>query len=192
MSASNNIVGGYHNDENYDNYGNYVGLEYLPEETNPRRFVIGLCELFNQNIHGKSPRNIQGHYLTICRYKILDIGYITYETACIHNEYLNLNTEKRKHCLFPNYGRMIDNENYIKPEIIECIYLQPSGHCIAIIKTFWIKIIQRTWKNIMKKRRKIILKSATGTSLRKREINSGKSIVLPGLYGMLAMLAPNI
>ena len=29
-----------------------------------------------------------------------------------------------------------------KLEIAECVYL-PSGHCIAILKTFWIRIIQR-------------------------------------------------
>ena len=180
MSASNNTNA---------NYVNYEDIEYSPEEICPTRFVIGLCELFHPTIHGKGPQQVEGHYLTICRYKTLDIECIMYETACIHNEYINLNAKKVKHNLFPNYRHIIENENYVKPEIIECIYLQPSGYCIAIIKTFWIKIIQRTWKNIMKRRCEIILKTATVSTLRKREITSGQSIVVPGLRGMLAMLA---
>lgn len=35
------------------------------------------------------------------------------------------------------------------PEITECIYL-PTGECICIKKTLWIRLIQRTWKKIYK------------------------------------------
>ena len=42
--------------------------------------------------------------------------------------------------------------SHLKLNIGQCIYLQ-TGECIAIIKTIWIKLIQRTWKNVLNKRK---------------------------------------
>jgi hypothetical protein len=44
-----------------------------------------------------------------------------------------------------NFAKIICNKNYIKPEIAECIIL-PTGETIAILKTFWIRIIQKVYK----------------------------------------------
>jgi recombinational DNA repair ATPase RecF len=54
------------------------------------------------------------------------------------------------HPIIRNYNNIIKRENYIKLDIIEKVLLE-SGEIIAIIKTFWIKIIQRKWKKYYSK-----------------------------------------
>ena len=91
------------------------------------------------------------------------------------------------HKLIRNYHNIISRVNYIKPEIAECFEL-PTGEYIAIIKTFWIKIIQRKWKKVYAVRQDIIKIRSCLSSLYTRQI-TGKwpdsCIDLPGLKGML-------
>jgi hypothetical protein len=156
---------------------------YEPEEPSKTRFNIALCELYNDNIHGST--TIQGQYLVVNRYKKLDIDYIMETADVINNEYRYLQNEN--HQLFPNYSQIIRNENYIKPEIVECIYMPEDGQCFAIIKTFWIKIIQRAWRNTLKKRLILMKNLAT---LRQRELTGNRSefniIKSRGLRGLLS------
>ena len=60
--------------------------------------------------------------------------------------------------------------NKLKPEIAECNILA-DGECICILKTYWIRIIQRKWKSIFKKRNEIIKKMSCVNSIKYREIN---------------------
>jgi len=79
----------------------------------------------------------------------------------------------------------------IQPEIAECHYLS-SGELMAIKKTIWIKLIQRTWKKIYKKRLEIIKIWCNPNSLMHRELY-GKwpngSRILPSINGMLYYLS---
>lgn len=68
-------------------------------------------------------------------------------------------------------------------EIAQCIYL-PSYECIAIFKTVWLKIIQRTWKKIVRQR---MMERAKFAVLRSREISLQYTAV-SGLRGMLSSL----
>jgi hypothetical protein len=164
-------------DSDYDSEEEqYEDIVYEPEEPNNSRFVIALCEIFNDKIHGAGP---QGHYLAYCRYKKLHMDWIEETSAFVNLEYHYLHN--LTHDLHPNYREIIMQHNYVKPEIVECIYLKPYDHCIAIIKTFWIKIIQRAWKNVLKKRQHIQKSIAT---LRHREL-TGRWPAIPGLRGLL-------
>jgi hypothetical protein len=122
----------------------YNEIEYEYDEYVKTRFVIALCELHNSEIHGSGP---DGHYLVHCKYKKLDMKWIKETTDFMHFNYQHLHN--RTHRIFPNYSRIIFRPNYMKPEIVEYIYLQPDNHCVAIIKTFWLRLIQRTWKTSM-------------------------------------------
>lgn len=89
----------------------------------------------------------------------------------------------------------IYNEAFIemhrKLEIAECIYL-PSQECVGILKTIWIKLIQRTWKNILKQRNNIIKERCKLSSLRYREINGkwpSNCLKYPTLKGSLSYLS---
>jgi hypothetical protein len=163
-------------DNDFENQYNYFDIIYTPEEYNKSRFVIALCELHNNRVHGVGPN---GNYIVYSRYKKLHMKFINETAEFINLHYHHLNN--LSHDLFPNYRQIVFTPNYVKPEIVECIYLQPDGHCIAILKTFWIKIIQRSWKNVLKKRN-IIKKSISG--LRYREL-TGKWPNFPGLRGLL-------
>ena len=107
------------------------------------------------------------------------------KSFCINLEYQYLGNQS--HNIFRNYREIITNQNYVKPEITECIYLD-TGHCVAIIKTYWLKLIQRKWKNILKKRENIIKKRCHPNSISHREI-TGKwpkdCSNYPSLKGML-------
>jgi hypothetical protein len=109
-----------------DEYDELNQIEYEPEETSTTRFNIVLCEKYNELTHGISNNEMNYHYLTMVRLKKLDTDFI------------NL-------IMTPN------NSNF-RLEIAECFYL-PSYHCISIIKTYWLKVIQRVWKKIYKERK---------------------------------------
>jgi hypothetical protein len=75
-------------------------------------------------------------------------------------------------------------------QISECIYLD-TQECVAIIKTIWLKLIQRTWKKIYKIRKNIICIRKDPSSIFYRETN-GKwpcnCFNMPCLNGMLSHL----
>ena len=174
-------------DSDYDSEDDNLYM-YGPEEQSITRYNISLCELYNERIHGDVNSSVLYHYLVCYRFKNLNIKYINYIAENIQYEYKFLHNKKHK--IYRNYRNIINNENYIKPEITECIYLN-TGHFVAIKKTFWIKLIQRTWKSILKKREIIIKKRYHPKSLLYREIIGRwpeDCCNYPGLKGMLSRL----
>jgi|694.fasta_scaffold17959_8 hypothetical protein len=159
---------------------------YEPGEESLTKYTIVLCDLYNEKVHGIANNEIiKYNYLTINRYKT--INSVIYDDAKYFNNVYNSRRNKN-HNIFKNYKNIISNKNYIKPEIAECIYLLDEGQCISILKTFWIRLIQKTWKNIYKQRILINKKRYSQRSLKYREIY-GKwpedCIEYPKLRGML-------
>jgi hypothetical protein len=116
---------------------------YDPEENSITKYNIVLCERYNELIHGSTTENIDSQYLTHIRFKKLDMDLI---------------------------NSFIENSNGSwNLEIAECHYL-PSYHFISIIKTFWIKIIQRKWKTIFKERKMCISRRSNPNALEYRQI----------------------
>ena len=92
-----------------------------------------------------------------------------------------------------NYKNIINKPNYIKPEIAQCIILE-TQHSVAIIKTLWIKIIQRKWKTIYSERKIIMRRRMSTSSLSTRELTGrwpSHCIYLPSIQGMLYNLNKN-
>jgi len=180
----------------------------------PKKLDLVLCEIHHPSIHGKtdeSATNIESHYLVFDRYD-WEIG------ASLSDEYdenededdydlstvniaemidtMNRFYYQGAHILrlsFPphptvrNYQRIVTREGYIRPEIAECIEL-PTMETIAILKTFWLRIIQRTWKKIFNKIQQVRNNRTQISSLLFRELH-GKwpqnCCYLPTLRGML-------
>jgi hypothetical protein len=77
---------------------------------------------------------------------------------------------------------------------LPCIHIlqldiRPDGEYCAIIKTFWLKIIQRTWKKQFAKRRDVILSRRHIAAQRHFELTGTYPRELrniPGLRGLLA------
>ena len=135
---------------------------YQPEEPSINKYTIVLCEKYDQIIHGIIDGEVNYHYLTHVRFKQLDIDII--------NNYYN---------------------TFCKLEIAECLYL-PSYHCVSILKTYWLKLIQRTWKKIYKSKKLIIAMRSHPNALKYREINGrwpNNCINYPNLKGMLSTLS---
>ena len=114
------------------------------------------------------------------------------EIKWLREHYLNsLNTlYLENHPTIRNYHNIIKNPNYIKAEIGEYIIL-PTQEAIAILKTFWLRIIQKKWKKVFQERKNIIKQRCNLLNLLTRElsinlINLYKN--LPGLKGMLREL----
>jgi hypothetical protein len=109
-----------------------------------------ICKII-QNDHNKIHRNINKEIISTRMF---------YKKASL---YPNLNTS------ISNYYNIVQCERYIKPEIGQNIQLE-SGHCVSIIKTIWIKLIQRTWKKIYKMKKDVIQKRQTIASINHRKI----------------------
>ena len=109
-----------------------------------------------------------------------------------YNEYYTdyYENDLEPHIILRNYQNIIARPDYIKPEIAECVILE-THHCVAIIKTIWIKLIQRKWKKIYAERKNIIRKRMSQSSLSTRELTGHwpqHCCYLPSIYGMLSNL----
>ena len=179
------------------------------------QFQIVLCELHNPQIHGfdeNSDPNIACHYLVHSRYKYTSPYYILGENDNYYDSDSSDDEEEdpnifeiipefkrhlrrdilpynrlTKHPFIRNYKAIISNENYIKPEIAKCVYLS-GDECVAILKTFWLRIVQRAWRRVFQERKQIFARRMRIDSLSHREI-TGKwptsCSQLPSIHGML-------
>jgi len=116
------------------------------------KYQLSIVNKFNENIHGELPDNL----------KIINTHFIN-ETSVILNEFMNEIKDIRKY------------ENDIKNGIIEKYYsneynfnvlnsrylfglqiiqhIEINDYYLAVIKTHWIRLIQKRWKNVFKQRR---------------------------------------
>ena len=163
---------------------------YNSDEISKTRFNVVLCELFNKKLHGSN--NVKDiHYLTIVKIK----SVYNFEGMMELSKYFNRLYKKNSLTLLPhlyikNYDNIIKTENYIKPEIAECVFL-PSGHSVCIKKTIWIKLIQRKWKKVFMERQRVLKTRIQYASLKEREITGmwPKSCrFYPGIYGLMNYL----
>jgi len=153
--------------------------------TESNKFKLMLCELHYTPIHGKtkqSYKTIETHYLVIECFdgltgeaidsdsdtdsdtdsdldsvnSVSDLQVSLEQT----NEFYQTvhsatNTRYVPHTCIRNYFNIISRPDYIKPEIGLQIKLD-TGETVAIIKTIWLKLIQRAWKRVYKKRQEIV------------------------------------
>ena len=160
---------------------------YEPEETSNTRFNITVCELYNSAVHGPPAfKSLHAHYIVLHRLKKYDERLINkmiwYYTGNLANR------TNYKHPLIRNY---INIHNKMAPEITECIYL-PTGECICIKKTMWIRLIQRTWKKIYKLRQETTALRSLPRNLFYRGITGSWPVECnysPSIRGMLSALS---
>ena len=171
-----------------------------------RKYNLVITELYNKKFHGfdhKSDPNVLGHYLIIYSYYTnnnIIINYFsdTHDYDYNFEEYLNIYKKKYKfikkysekynvilhHPIIRNYHKIITNQNYIQPQIAEKIYLA-GDECVAIFKTFWLKIVQRCWKRVYKERKNILDKILRNPILLINSQSNPKwNIKIPSIYGM--------
>jgi hypothetical protein len=151
-----------------------------------------LCELYNPFLHGKRDyKKMYGHYLYICNNKDSDddsdddddddANAFDEMLISYRERYENLSNEYKRSPYIRNYSAIISKKEYIRPEIAQRIEL-PSGHVVVILKTFYLRLIQRAWKKVFKRRIQYYV-----LNMSKREAR-GKLYGLPTIAGMLSFL----
>lgn len=183
-----NIANDEYNDE-YESDGSDDMDEryfYDPDEPSRTRYNIIMCEIYNRNIHGipETGSLVDTHYLVTGKFKNIDLDIINDICDYLNSEYIHIIPSKKRHPIIRNYRNIIEKPYYIRPEIGECIYL-PTNECIAILKTFWIRIIQRNWRRVLKERIQIIKERSSYQFILKREILTPKNVYWPSLRGLL-------
>tara|TARA_A100001015_G_C14954304_1_gene698097 strand:- start:1007 stop:1537 length:531 start_codon:yes stop_codon:yes gene_type:complete len=172
--------------------------------------TLAICELHIPDLHGytnSSDKDIINHYMITNIVELDDFYNEDYKVdIAIMNEcylmwlysyidevdnynYDSDNEEEldeylvRNNITHPNirnYSNIIDDGKYIKLDIVEMHEL--NGHeMVGFIKTFWLRILQRKWKKIFKKRKEVIRKRKFLSSLKNREINGNWSNKLRSL-----------
>ena len=156
---------------------------YEPEEISSTKYNLVLAEIYNEPAQGVNTfAEINNCYMVLYRFKQYKLYSID---ECIDNYLFDLERWLHtNHSTIRNYNSICLK---IKPEIAECIYLH-TGECVCIFKTFWLCLIQRTWKKIYKTRQDIIKQRCKVKSLLYRETH-GKwpsvCINMPTLFGMM-------
>jgi hypothetical protein len=158
-------------EDDEDDYDDDYDDESLPiyeaDEPSPTKFNLVICEPYNSISHGDINGEINNHYLTIIRFS----GKYDYNLIRL---------------IIQNYGLTFNNL-----QIAECLYL-PSQHCVSILKTFWLKLIQRTWKKVYKNKQLINNRRCRPNALKYKEIYGRWPIDClnyPTLKGMLSYLS---
>jgi hypothetical protein len=161
-------------------------MELEDNFTNGQNYLM-LCELHNENIHGKnedSCNDIDGHYLVYGVYDPLNLFHkVNIDTYVDMNDILldemnendlliNIIALKSSYNELMNYDRRWTNHPIIR----------------NYLKTFWIRIIQRKWKKVFHQRQEMLRMRSNPRNIIIRE-NTGRwpSVCnhMPILNGML-------
>ena len=137
-----------------------------------------LVDLYHPQLYGdindpdlkNTIKEVTNHYLVLYSFKNTESKEWDTLMKCI-----DLYKKRNQTILLPkihpnirNYANIIQTKNFIQPNIAQCIYTI-ENECVAIIKTFWIRWIQRKWKNMFRLYRQ----------------NQKKEEFKPTLHGML-------
>ena len=181
-------------------------MPHIQKQTS--RFKIGTVELYHEFMHGPLSQIAQGQYIVIDNFTNFmpsldeedeeddeDEDNYTMVRLCVNiqrHKYWELFNQicKYPHPLIRNYNHIIRNPRYIQPHIIECFYL-PGKEYVAVIKTHWIRLIQRTWKRVFREKKEAIQKRKQIGSLKYLEIYGrwpADCYFMPGLYGLLCFV----
>ena len=174
--------------------GNYQINNYLNKN------VLLIPEIYNKYFHGKtvdSDPNIEGQFLVLQSF-YLDpsssmCNFFKYvNNLCkFYRKYYEKNyyDSSLSHKLLRNYNNIIKNPNYLNLQIGKIHYLK-GDECVCVIKTFWLKLIQRSWKRVYKMRKLIMQRRCRPDSIMYRQF-SGKwqdnCKFIPSIRGMLLL-----
>lgn len=173
----------YSSDDDDDDCTNDLEMLFEDDALNTKYNLV-LCEPYNHKIHGVE--HLNNEFIVNCRFKKLNLPYFHKIKNYLLANYIELPDHKLKHKIIRNYKIILGFNLF--PEIAECYYTD-TGEMLCIKKTFWIKIIQKTWKNVFKRRQSIIMKMKSLKHLKHRELSvNGPVYTLPTLTGMLYKL----
>ncbi len=81
------------------------------------------------------------------------------------------------------YWNIVTRPNrYPLLEIVQPVTMEPGGECVAVLKTFWLRLFQRRWKRIFADRRKRLSQLLKPYGLMKREIGYPTTACLQKIF----------
>ena len=183
------------NDYSYDYNSNF---EINLSNNCINKNVLLIPEIYNKYFHGRtfdSDPNIDGQFLVLQTFYI-NPSYNIFEFFRYVNNLCNFYKKYYEknfcslcfpHTLLRNYNNIIKQPKYLNLEIGKIYYLN-GGECVCVVKTFWLKIVQRAWKKVYKRRQQIRQRRSRPDSILYRQF-SGKwpqsCDHLPCIRGML-------
>ena len=168
-----------------------------------QKYHLAICELFNRSVHGivenVSSKDVETHYLvneTILPSDII-FNYLDPDDQNLDNlanyvdwrvqRFQSLHPDACHHKYIRNYSNIMTDENIHLPKIVKMITL-PGGERVALIKMFWLKCIQRKWREVVRQRNNILQQRTQNNALLYRELHHTwpeDCRTLPSLKGML-------
>jgi len=119
------------------------------------KYELAICELFNPNYHGfdyNSDPTVKSHFI-VFEFTNLESFYNNeFKESLeflknIYRQMINAGSQIRlNHPIIKNYENIIKNSKNYTLDIIEQDILS-GREMVAYKKTFWIRILQRKWKN---------------------------------------------
>jgi hypothetical protein len=143
-------------------------------------YELGIVDIFHPITHGldeNSSKGIENHflcYLTFPYYEFEEERYNDLEEDLANlveqrqKKIDSMVNENKQHPTIRNYFQIM-NKGY-NIEIVQNFDYN-GEETIAIIKTCWLKIFQRKWKNFYKKRKEFIKKAKNIHNLHYRQIH---------------------
>ena len=127
---------------------------------------LGICELYNAFLHGPCRPHVSGHFLFMWDIPLSDL----YDGSCADMITAYPHPIRQYSGNVRAYLDIVNRPNmYPMIEIVQTVTLEPGGECVAIIKTFWIRLVQRRWKRIFAERRRRLASLLKPYGLLKRE-----------------------
>jgi len=181
----------FDSDPNID--GQFLVLQtfYINHNSNMFDFFkyVNNLSKFYKNYYKKNfcrlslPHNLLRNYSNIIespKYLNLEIGKLYYYKK-------NFCRLSLPHNLLRNYSNIIESPKYLNLEIGKLYYLK-GNECVCVLKTFWLRLVQRAWKKIYKMRQIILQYRRRPDSLFYKQF-SGKwpenCSYIPSIKGML-------
>ena len=168
--------------------GHQIATDINEEEYYNNKTILGLTLLYNKNYHGDFLNdNIKSNYILqepITIQELLSYNNDDYSNDDYSNDDYESDDMEWINEFEDYYKNNIDSTYKANIDILRVI-IGPNNEYLTIIKTFWLRIIQRTWKNIYKLRKQKINKLSK--TILKREIKN-TIINIPKLKGMLNIM----
>ena len=126
------------------------------KQNNKNKLV--LVDLYHPQLYGDindqkntKIQEVTTHYLVIYSFKNTELKKWDTLMRCVdlYKKRNQTTILPKIHPTIRNYQHIIQTKNYMQPHIAECHYTE-KNECVAIIKTFWIRWIQRKWKNLFR------------------------------------------
>ena len=138
---------------------------------------LALCELYHPQIHGASedpPRDIAERFIVREILSVDDFfGPDLDEILLAANDfYRDQGARLDEHPIINNYHAIVGSSGYVRVDVVaveNCAGRDGLDWCTGSLKTSYIRILQKTWRNALKRRNAYIQACKSPYALRCRE-----------------------